>query len=111
MIEAGLVGFNQDQNQNYDFFREKDHVSDLRQNRQGDWFTGRLLLNKKEISKYLNSPDTDIFNKGRELFGLNVARQTIRNENRAYLVEGNFDVKRMHVIGVTGTNLLHAEPL
>jgi DNA primase len=103
LIESGLVGLNQDQNQYYDFFRERIMFPICDKTGKVIGFTGRSLLNKKEISKYLNSPDTDIFNKGRELFGLNVARQTIRNENRAYLVEGNFDVKRMHVIGVTGT--------
>ena len=66
-------------------------------------FIGRMLQEKEGQAKYLNSKDTEIYSKGKELFGLNIARQAIRKENLVYLVEGNFDVKRLHTIGVTNT--------
>ena len=64
-------------------------------------FTGRILEKKKDAPKYLNSPDTPIFTKGYNLFALNLARAKIRNENRVYIVEGNFDVIRLYSIGIT----------
>ncbi|OGD83703.1 DNA primase, partial [Candidatus Curtissbacteria bacterium RBG_13_40_7] len=50
--------------------------------------------------KYLNSPDTPIFNKGSLLFGLDVAREFIRKENETVLVEGKFDVLSANQAGV-----------
>lgn len=64
-------------------------------------FTGRILEKKKDAPKYLNSPDTPIFTKGENLFALNLARAKIRNENRVYVVEGNFDAIRLYTLGVT----------
>ena len=49
----------------------------------------------------MNSPDTPIFTKGNNLFALNLARSKIRNENRVYIVEGNFDVMRLYSLGIT----------
>ena len=66
-------------------------------------FTGRTLSTDKAIPKYLNTGDTPIFCKGKELFALNLARNEIKKEDKAYLVEGNFDVTRLHQIGVTNT--------
>jgi len=108
LMEAGLIGFNDDRKEYYDFFRERIMFPICDKTGKVVGFTGRYIGSNKELekkSKYLNSPDIEhgIFKKGELLFGLNIARQTIRNENRAYLVEGNFDVKRMHSIGVLGT--------
>jgi len=54
-------------------------------------YSARLIGESKE-AKYINSPDTPIFNKGSVLFGLDVARSAIRDKNQAVLVEGEFDV-------------------
>ena len=51
-------------------------------------------------AKYINSPETPIFNKGSVLFGLDVARESIRQKNEAILVEGEFDVISAHGAGV-----------
>ncbi|MDP2670955.1 MAG: DNA primase [bacterium] len=51
--------------------------------------------------KYLNSPDTLVFNKSQALFGIDLARGQISKEKRAILVEGNLDVVSSHQIGVT----------
>lgn len=98
--EAGLIGTN-DAGQPYDFFRDRIMFPICEKNGKVVGFTGRTILERKDLAKYLNTNDTSIFSKGKELFGLNIARHTIRNQNRVYIVEGNFDVKRLHKIGIT----------
>lgn len=51
-------------------------------------------------AKYINSPESPIYTKGEHLFGLHQARQAIRQEGQAILVEGNFDVVSLHAQGV-----------
>ena len=65
-------------------------------------FSGRVLKDAKE-AKYINSPETPIFNKGSLLFGLDLARTAIRDKNETVLVEGEFDVISAHKAGVTNT--------
>lgn len=98
--DAGLIGTN-DQEQQYDFFRDRIMFPICEKNGKVVGFTGRTISDRKDLAKYLNSPDTPVFSKGKELFALNIARHAIRNQNKAYLVEGNFDVKRLHNIGIT----------
>jgi len=100
--DAGLIGTNQ-AGQLYDFFRDRIMFPISEKNGKIVGFSGRTLSSKKEIAKYLNTGDTEIFTKGKELFGLNIARHSIRNQNRAYLVEGNFDLKRLHSIDISNT--------
>ncbi len=102
LIEAGLIKEN-DKGQLYDYFRNRIIFPICSPTGKVIAFTGRTLANKKDVPKYLNSPETPIFTKGKELFALSLARAKIRNENRVYLVEGNFDVKRLHSIGITNT--------
>jgi DNA primase len=56
---------------------------------------------RPEPPKYVNSPESPIYVKGETLFGLHQARQAIRREGRAVLVEGNFDVVSLHARGLT----------
>jgi DNA primase len=62
---------------------------------------GRVI--DKGMPKYLNSPETHIFNKGKTLFGLNHARQGIKEKGAALIVEGYFDVIISHYYGFTQT--------
>ena len=62
-------------------------------------FGGRSLDGSEP--KYLNSPETEIFEKGKHLFGLDKAANTIRKDDRAVVVEGYFDVIALHAAGVT----------
>jgi DNA primase len=64
-------------------------------------FGGRTLTG--EDPKYLNSPETELFDKGKTLFGLDKARGQIAKDDRAILVEGYFDVIALHGAGVTNT--------
>lgn len=68
-------------------------------------FAGRLIETGNNIqatreAKYINSPQTPIFNKGSLLFGLDVAKKAIRDKNEALLVEGEFDVMSVYQAGV-----------
>ena len=66
-------------------------------------FSGRILSSEKQAAKYVNSPDSDIYNKSRILYGLFQARAAIAKANKCYLVEGNIDVVSMHQSGVENT--------
>lgn len=55
---------------------------------------------KREEPKYVNSPETPVFNKGSLLFGLDIAKGAIRSKNEALLVEGEFDVISSHQAGI-----------
>ncbi len=63
-------------------------------------FSGRVLSSEKQAAKYVNSPDSDIYNKSRTLYGLYQARTAISKANKCFLVEGNVDVISMHQSGV-----------
>lgn len=64
-------------------------------------FGGRILGEKsKNVGKYVNSPDSLIYNKSRELYGLYLAKQAIARHDRCYLVEGYTDVMQMHQSGI-----------
>jgi DNA primase len=62
-------------------------------------FSGRTLESDPKSAKYINTPETPIFNKSRTLFGLDRARQAIRKEDLAILVEGQMDVVSAHQAG------------
>ena len=83
----------------YDRFRHRVMVpiSD----RQGRiiGFGGRSLDGGEP--KYLNSPETEVFEKGKHLFGLDRAANAIRSDDRAVVVEGYFDVIALHAAGIT----------
>ena len=62
-------------------------------------FSGRSLGSREP--KYLNSPDTLVFNKSHSLYGIDLARTQINKQKSAVLVEGNLDVISSHQVGVT----------
>lgn len=63
-------------------------------------FGGRTLSKEKKIAKYVNSPESDIYQKRRELYGLFQAKQAISKAQRCIIVEGYMDVISMHQAGV-----------
>lgn len=64
-------------------------------------FGARTLKQDKKQPKYINSPETDIYHKSNILYGIHQSRQTIRNEDLCFLVEGYTDVISLHQSGVT----------
>ena len=97
LIDSGLVTVSQKNGSVFDRFRDRlmFPIIDVRGNVIG--FGGRALKNDKDTAKYLNSPETIIFNKRKNLFGLNLAKKT--KENSLILVEGNIDVVALHQYG------------
>ena len=63
-------------------------------------FGGRTLRSDKKMAKYVNSPESDIYSKRRELYGLYQAKQAISKEGKCIIVEGYMDVISMHQAGV-----------
>jgi DNA primase len=63
-------------------------------------FGGRILTNDKKQAKYINSPQTDIYDKSKTLYGLFQAKKTIIHDDNCYLVEGYTDVISMHQSGI-----------
>ncbi len=64
-------------------------------------FTGRILADVPNAPKYLNTPQTLLYDKGRHVFGLHLAKEKIRKTKYAVVVEGNMDVVASHQVGVT----------
>ncbi len=64
-------------------------------------FGGRTLRSDKAVAKYVNSPESEIYNKSRTLYGINFAKSEIVRRNKCLLVEGYLDVISMHQLGVT----------
>jgi len=107
MIQAGLVVHKSSQTADhlgvgrcYDRFRGRVMfpISDLRGSIIA--FGGRVC-EAGETPKYLNSPETPFFSKGRSLYGLDKARETATHLHRLLIVEGYFDVITLHQAGVT----------
>ena len=95
--DSGLVTVSQKNGNIFDRFRDRlmFPIIDVRGNVIG--FGGRIIKNDSNAAKYLNSPETMIFNKRKNLFGLNLAKKS--KENSLILVEGNIDVVTLHQYG------------
>ncbi len=63
-------------------------------------FGGRILSSEKSKAKYVNSPESDIYNKSKSLYGIFFARNAILKQNNCYLVEGYTDVISLHQAGI-----------
>ncbi len=66
-------------------------------------FSGRILVDDGKSAKYLNSPDTPLFNKSTVLYGIDKAKQDIRIKNYSILVEGQMDLVLSHQAGIRNT--------
>ena len=95
--ESGLVTVSQKNGNIFDRFRDRlmFPIIDVRGNVIG--FGGRIIKNDPNAAKYLNSPETLIFNKRKNLFGLNLAKKS--KAGSLILVEGNIDVVALHQYG------------
>ena len=63
-------------------------------------FGGRILKSDTKVAKYVNSPESEIYHKSRELYGIYFAKQAIVKQDKCFLVEGYTDVTSMHQAGV-----------
>ncbi|MFZ6035225.1 MAG: DNA primase [Patescibacteria group bacterium] len=64
-------------------------------------FSGRILEGKDTEAKYVNTPETPIYHKRETLFGINLAKDAIKKEKNAYLVEGEFDMITPYAHGLS----------
>jgi DNA primase len=98
LIESGMVVENKDEDKTYDRFRDRIMfpIRDLRGRTIA--FGGRIIGDGKP--KYLNSPETPVFHKGRELYGLYEARQRSSKLTRLLVVEGYMDVVALAQYGI-----------
>lgn len=95
---SGLIKRNDEQSRYYDLFR--DRVIFPIHNQRGEivGFGGRVL--NDNLPKYLNTPETEIFSKRRNLYGLFQARNAMRQLNQALVVEGYMDCLKLHQAGI-----------
>ena len=116
LAECGLV-IDNDQGKRYDRFRDRVMFPILDQRGNVIGFGGRVI--DQGEPKYLNSPETPLFEKGRELYGLFQARRAIRDTQTAIVVEGYMDVVALAQNGVenvvatlgTATTAVHVQKL
>lgn len=95
----GIIAKNQERNMYHDYFYDRVMFPIINRTGKVIGFGGRLL--EKGEPKYLNSPETDLFHKGEQLYALKNALQSIRDKNAAIVVEGYMDVIALHTAGFT----------
>jgi len=98
LVKAGLLVQRDDDGSTYDRFRDRLMIS-IRDVQGRVIGFGARTLDPDGVPKYLNSPQTSLFDKSRTLFGLDMARQAIRREDRVVIVEGYMDVMQAHQAG------------
>jgi len=98
LVDAGLLSG--DEGRFFDRFRNRIIFPVANPQGKVVAFGGRLMESSKKQPKYLNTAETPFFNKSRVLFGLNLARQAIKQEDYAVIMEGYMDVVTAHQFGV-----------
>lgn len=98
-IGVGVVGKSED-GRIYDRFRDRVMFPIFTVSGKPVAFAGRILKKKDNVGKYVNSPDSLIYSKTNELYGLFQAKQAISRADRCYLVEGQMDVISMFQSGI-----------
>ncbi|MEX0930895.1 MAG: DNA primase, partial [Candidatus Paceibacterota bacterium] len=101
MIQAGLIKATDGGKAPYDVFRDRIMFPIFDSSGRVVAFSGRILETDSEAPKYVNSPETELFNKSEILFGFDRAKQGIRKYDFSLIVEGQFDVVLSHQGGYT----------
>ena len=109
LLEAGLIKESERGEEPYDRFRDRLIFPIAELGGRVVAFGGRILRPSEKAPKYLNSPETPVYHKGRMLYGLNWSRGGIRREGAALVVEGYMDYVSLaargigHVVAALGT--------
>ena len=98
-IGVGVVGKSED-GRLYDRFRDRVIFPIFTVSGKPVAFAGRILKKKENVGKYVNSPDSIIYSKTNELYGLFQAKQAISRADMCYLVEGQMDMISMYQSGI-----------
>ncbi len=83
-----------------DFFRNRVMFPIHNQTGKPIAFAGRMLQSDAKTAKYVNSPETELYHKSKSLYGLHLAKKTIREKNQCFLVEGYTDVMALSQAGI-----------
>lgn len=99
MLKAGLIRTNE-KGEYIDRFRNRIifPIKDVNDNVIG--FGGRIIDDNENAPKYINTPETIVFQKRKNLFGLNLSKNYIREKKQAIIVEGYFDVISLYQNGI-----------
>ena len=103
LLEGGLLATKRrkgEEEKRYDLFRDRLMFTLHSTSGRVIGFAGRSLEDKATTPKYINSPETPIYQKGKVLYGLYQGKKGIKAENNCYLVEGYTDVLALHMIGI-----------
>jgi DNA primase len=96
--KAGVIVPKKNRSGFYDRFRNRVIFPIFDANRRPVGFGGRVM--DDSMPKYLNSPETPLYNKGRSLYGIHRAKLPCRKHNTVYIVEGYFDLLALHQHGI-----------
>lgn len=99
MMDAGLARVDDAGTRHYDYFRGRLMFPIFNPSAKVIAFAGRILGNEK-TAKYINSPQTIVYNKSEVLYGIHMARNEIRKSSTAILVEGYTDVLSLYQAGI-----------
>jgi DNA primase len=102
ILDAGLIKENEKAGESYDRFRGRIMFPIFDTAERVNAFSGRVLA-KDEEPKYLNSPDTPLFDKSKSLYGYHIAKHAMREKGFAILVEGQMDLLMSHQAGHKNT--------
>jgi len=103
ILKAGLSKLSDKGKEPYDVFRNRIMFPLFDQSGHVVGFSGRTTEVGSEIPKYVNSPETELYNKSELLFGYDKAKKGIRNLDFSLIVEGQFDVVMSHQAGYHNT--------
>jgi DNA primase len=96
--KSGLIIKRKSKNGYYDRFRNRIIFPIFDVSKQVLGFGGRVM--DDSLPKYLNSPETSVYNKSRSLYGLHIAKERCRASETVYIVEGYFDLLALHQHGI-----------
>ena len=100
MEQAGLVVHKEDSDHYYDRFRGRLMFPICDEQGRVVAFSGRILTGDKEVAKYVNSPESPIFTKGKIMFGLDKSKRAILDAKNAVICEGQLDLIACFMAGV-----------
>ncbi len=98
ILDAGIAIRNEEKNSTYDRFRNRLMIP-IRDERGRVVGFGARALDPDENAKYINSPQSDVFDKSHVLFGLDIAKHAIRQQDTVVIVEGYLDAIQAHQAG------------
>jgi len=101
LLQLGLISPGKQSNRYYDRFRGRLMFPICNDRGEVIAFGGRIIDKDSSPQKYLNSPDTPLFHKSKNLYGLHLAKNAIRDKDMAVIVEGYMDVISCHQHGIT----------